>query len=59
VPLHRLALVVGVRQDDNGNVFVVTEVATKAVSRVIAAECEVRGRKQMYSVEPVSSARRS
>jgi hypothetical protein len=39
------------RKDDNGNVFVITEVATEAEARATAAEFEARGHKQMYSVE--------
>ena len=41
------------RQDDNGNVFVVAEVATEAEARAIAGEYEARAHKQMYSVELV------
>jgi hypothetical protein len=42
-----------IRQDDNGNVFVITEVASELGARRLAAEYEARGHKQMYSVEPV------
>jgi hypothetical protein len=42
-----------VRQDDNGNVFVVAEVATEAEALAIAAAFEARAHKQMYSVERV------
>jgi hypothetical protein len=41
------------RQDDNGNVFVVAEFVTEAEARVLAAEYEARGHKQTYSVERV------
>jgi UDP-N-acetyl-2-amino-2-deoxyglucuronate dehydrogenase len=39
------------REDDNGNVFVVTEVATEADARAIAADFEARAHKQTYSVQ--------
>ena len=39
------------RQDDNGNVFVVAEVETECEARAIANELEARGHKQLYSVE--------
>ncbi len=42
-----------VRQDDNGNLFVVAEVAGEAEARAIAAAFEARAHKQMYSVERV------
>ncbi len=41
-----------VRQDDNGNVFVVAEVATEVEARAIAAAYEARAHKQQYWVEP-------
>jgi hypothetical protein len=41
------------RQDDNGNVFVVAELATEAEARAVAAKFEARAHKQMYSVERV------
>jgi hypothetical protein len=41
------------RQDDNGNVFVVAVVANEDAARSAAAEYEARGHKQMYWVEPV------
>jgi hypothetical protein len=39
------------RQDDNGNVFVVAELASEAAARAIARELEARAHKQMYWVE--------
>jgi hypothetical protein len=39
------------RQDDNGNVFVVAELASEAAARTIARELEARAHKQMYWVE--------
>ncbi len=42
-----------IRQDDNGNVFEVVEVATEAEAQAIAAELEARAHKQMYSVESI------
>lgn len=41
------------RQDDNGNVYVIKETATEAEARAIAAELEARAHKQMYEVEEV------
>jgi hypothetical protein len=43
-----------VRQDDNGNVFVVAVVDNEVEARAIAAEFEARGHKQTYSVERVA-----
>jgi hypothetical protein len=43
-----------VRQDDNGNTFVVAEVETEEAARALAAKYEARGHKQTYSVEPVA-----
>lgn len=40
-----------IRQDDNGNVFVVAEVDTENEARTIAQELEARGHKQLYSIE--------
>jgi hypothetical protein len=40
------------RQDDNGNVYVVAELATEAEARALAAELEARGHKQLYAVVP-------
>ena len=45
------------REDDNGNVFVVTEVADEAEARAIAAAYEARAHKQTYSVERVDGRR--
>jgi hypothetical protein len=42
-----------VREDDNGNVFVVTEVATEAEAHAITADFEARAHKQTYSIERV------
>jgi len=41
-----------VRQDDNGNVFVVAGALDEAAARRLAAELEARAHKQLYSVEP-------
>lgn len=40
------------RQDDNGNVFVVAEHATEGEARAIATKLEQRAHKQMYWIEP-------
>jgi hypothetical protein len=45
------------RQDDNGNVYLVAETATEGKAHAIARMFEVRGHKQLYSVEPISTAR--
>jgi hypothetical protein len=45
-----------VRQDDNGNIFVVAEVTTEAEARAIAAVFEARAHKQTYSVERATAA---
>lgn len=42
-----------IRQDDNGNVFVVAEVDSEEAARALAAQYEARGHKQTYSVEAV------
>ncbi len=42
-----------VRQDDNGNVFVVVEVTSEGEARSIADDLEARAHKQLYSVEAV------
>ncbi len=42
-----------IRQDDNGNVFVIAEFDREEAARDLAAEYEARGHKQTYSVEPV------
>jgi hypothetical protein len=42
------------RQDDNGNVYLVVEVATEVEARAIAAELEAHAHKQLYSVEESS-----
>lgn len=40
------------RQDDNGNVFVVAECAGEAAARTRAHELEARAHKQIYWIEP-------
>ena len=45
------------RQDDNGNRFVVAEIASETAARAIARELEARAHKQMYWVEPRASKR--
>ena len=40
-----------VRQDDNGNTYVVARGLTEARARALAAELEARGHKQLYAVE--------
>lgn len=40
------------RQDDNGNRFVVAKGLDRAEARRLAAELEARGHKQLYWVEP-------
>lgn len=42
-----------VRQDDNGNRYRVGRYATRAEAERIADSLDVRGHKQLYSVEPV------
>jgi len=44
------------RQDDNGNVFVVSEHLAEAPARRHAAELEARAHKQIYWVEHVRNA---
>lgn len=44
------------RVDDNGNVFVVREHLTKEEAQGVADEFEARGHKQMYWIEPETSA---
>lgn len=39
------------RQDDNGNVFVVADALDEATARRLAAELEARAHKQLYFVE--------
>ena len=39
-----------IRQDDNGNVYVVSSHADEAEARAVATAFEARGHKQMYSV---------
>ncbi|MFG2911823.1 SPOR domain-containing protein [Kitasatospora sp. NPDC048298] len=45
------------RQDDNGNRFVVAKDLDPAEARRLAAEFEARGHKQMYWVEADGEAR--
>lgn len=40
------------RQDDNGNRYVVARDLTHAAAEALAAEFEARGHKQLYWVEP-------
>lgn len=42
-----------IRQDDNGNVFVVVEVASEVEAKAIADELTARAHKQFYEVHPV------
>ncbi|MGE5184276.1 MAG: SPOR domain-containing protein [Acidobacteriota bacterium] len=44
------------RQDDNGNVYLVAETATEGEACTIARMFEARGHRQLYSVEPFSTA---
>ena len=44
------------RQDDNGNVFVVAENLTEEEARVLALEYERKGHKQTYWVEMADAA---
>ena len=41
------------RQDDNGNRYVVASGLTEAEARALAASYEARAHKQMYGVEPM------
>jgi len=45
-----------VRQDDNGNEYVVAECATEAEARALAARLEARGHKQLYTAVPAARA---
>lgn len=40
------------RQDDNGNVFVMSEHTSESAARSAAAVLEARAHKQMYWIEP-------
>jgi hypothetical protein len=42
-----------IRQDDNGNVFVVAEVGSEAEARAIADQFTARAHKQFYECHPV------
>jgi hypothetical protein len=44
------------RQDDNGNVFVVAEYPTEAAARTEARNFAARAHKQMYWIEPRGDA---
>ena len=48
--MHPTTVWVVIRQDDNGNVFIVASYASEAEARAAADEFEARGHKQMYSV---------
>jgi hypothetical protein len=43
------------RQDDNGNRFVVVRGVTEAEARELAAAYAARGHKQLYWIEPCAS----
>jgi hypothetical protein len=43
------------RQDDNGNRFVVAGALTEAEARLLAASYAARAHKQLYWVEPVAT----
>jgi hypothetical protein len=43
------------RQDDNGNRYVVAAVLTESEARLLSASYEARGHKQLYWVEPMAS----
>lgn len=43
------------RQDDNGNRFVVARALTEAEARVLAASYAARAHKQLYWVEPMAT----
>jgi hypothetical protein len=45
-----------VRQDDNGNVFLVADGLDEGAARRLAAALEARGHKQLYSVERAPEA---
>jgi hypothetical protein len=45
------------RQDDNGNRFVVAGSLTEAEARLLSASYAARGHKQLYWAEPTSEAR--
>jgi hypothetical protein len=45
------------RQDDNGNVYVVTEVDSEERAQAIAAAYEAHAHKQMYFVAAIDDAR--
>jgi len=40
------------RQDDNGNVFLMSEHASESQARLAAQALEARAHKQMYWIEP-------
>ncbi|WP_441250431.1 SPOR domain-containing protein [Kitasatospora sp. McL0602] len=40
------------RQDDNGNRYLLAKGLTRAAAEALAAEYEARGHKQLYWVEP-------
>jgi len=41
------------RQDDNGNRYVVAAALTEAEARLLAASYTARGHKQLYWIEPM------
>ena len=43
------------RQDDNGNRFVVAGALTEAEARLLTASYAARGHKQLYWVEPMAT----
>lgn len=47
------------RQDDNGNRFVVASTLTEGEARLLSASYEQRAHKQMYWVEPMEDAKPS
>ena len=44
------------RQDDNGNRYVVASRLTESEARSLAAAYEARGHKQLYWIEPTAPA---
>ena len=46
-PAHRV-----MRQDDNGNRFLVARGLSRPAAEAMAAEFEARGHKQLYWIEP-------
>lgn len=48
-----------VRQDDNGNVVVVAELADERAARALADDLEARAHKQLYWIERVDATARA